>query len=658
MYLKRSLFLVVVLFLSVRGITQPSPETGNLPLDTATVNKLLSQAPPLFIENPDSARILSNQALSIANQINYTKGAAMALKNIGFVYYYQDNGVEVLNYWGQSLEKYKEIKDLDGVANLYNNIGVVYYNKGDDVKALENYFQSLKYAEEDNNKFRMLGALNNIGGVYYLRSVNYEKALDYYGRALKLSEELGDKPDELGTICTNIGSIYFEKGDDVEALKYFEKALDAFGNSDKRQAALIAMGRMYNKEGKYDLALENHFKALDITKKNNEVIFMIPSLMAIGDVYVAKGDNRTALKYYKEAEEKAVEIQANHDLSDLYNKISQAYSKIGDYSKAFSYQTLFSAIKDTLYNIATNEKMGEIRFEYDLEKKQNEVVLLTKDNDLQAAKIKRQQIAKNAFMGGLVLVFIIAALIFRGYRIKVKTHKILDKQKNEIETLLLNILPEKVAKELQVKGYATPRYFEEVSVMFTDFKGFTMLADKMSPDELVAELDSCFIAFDAIIGKYNLEKIKTIGDSYMCAGGIPTPDSEHPLKIVRAGLEIQEYIQVNNIRRQEKGLDPWFIRIGINIGPVTAGVVGKKKYAYDIWGSTVNIASRMESSGEPGRVNISAATYELVKDHFACSYRGKITAKNAGEIDMYFVDEEIKVPEEVAVAEEQQEVNE
>jgi class 3 adenylate cyclase len=166
----------------------------------------------------------------------------------------------------------------------------------------------------------------------------------------------------------------------------------------------------------------------------------------------------------------------------------------------------------------------------------------------------------------------------------------------------------------------------------------------MDPAELVKELNNCFIAFDNIIGKYNLEKIKTIGDSYMCAGGIPSPDSDHVYNIILASLEIQQYIIENNKRKADEGLAPWELRIGIHVGPVVAGVVGKRKYAYDIWGSTVNIASRMESNGLPGRVNISADTYELVKDRFECSYRGKIDAKNVGEIDMYFVDRELSYP--------------
>ncbi|TMI85642.1 MAG: adenylate/guanylate cyclase domain-containing protein, partial [Bacteroidetes bacterium] len=153
--------------------------------------------------------------------------------------------------------------------------------------------------------------------------------------------------------------------------------------------------------------------------------------------------------------------------------------------------------------------------------------------------------------------------------------------------------------------------------------------------------NECFVAFDKIIENHKLEKIKTIGDSYMCAGGIPVPDEEHTINIIKASLDIQEQMRSKNEQRRAAGQSPWELRIGIHTGPVVAGVVGKNKYAYDIWGSTVNIASRMESNGEPGKVNISSATYDLIKGRYNCIYRGKIFAKNVGEVDMYFVEQEI-----------------
>lgn len=212
------------------------------------------------------------------------------------------------------------------------------------------------------------------------------------------------------------------------------------------------------------------------------------------------------------------------------------------------------------------------------------------------------------------------------------------KQEQQIaDALLLNILPEQVADELKEKGKAQIRHHELVSVLFTDFKGFTRLAEIIPPEELVQELEKCFTMFDEIMEKHNLEKIKTIGDAYMAVGGLPVPNTTNFVDIVLAALEMQRSMDQLKIEKEIKGEPFWETRLGINTGKLIAGVIGKKKFAYDVWGDTVNTASRMESSGEVGRVNISGVTYELIKDFFICEYRGKIMAKNKGAIDMYFV---------------------
>ncbi|HQZ73671.1 MAG TPA: adenylate/guanylate cyclase domain-containing protein [Chitinophagaceae bacterium] len=632
---KKFVFCFPLFFISLLIFSQPA--TTDIPGDTTRVNSLLQQSKENFTNDPDKAISLANEAKALADRIDFQKGTALALKNIGIVYYFQGKHLEALDYYTQSLEVFKIIGDNSGIANLYSNIGVVYYDRGDDAKALENYLQSLKFSELAGDKFRILIALNNVGGVYNIKPATYDKALEYYLKALSISEELG-KMEESGTICVNIGTIYFEKDNDEQALFYFNKSLKAYGDSEGSLNAYNGLGKIYRKEENYELALQNHQKALALAEKLNNKISIVQSLMGLANVYVKKGDYPTALQYFRKAELPALEIHANHEIKDLYQEMALAYSKTKDYSNAFKYQTLFSSIKDTLYNIDTDKKLGTLQFDFDLQKKQGEINLLTKDMALTDIKLKRQQFTKKVLIVGLILVLLIALLIFRNYRIKVRTHKILDRQKGEIESLLLNILPSEVANELQVYGHAIPRNYEFVSVMFTDFKGFTAIADKMSPEELIQELNTCFVAFDDIIGKYGLEKIKTIGDSYMCAGGIPTADEHHVENMVKASLEICHFIRQYNQKRNLEGLESWDLRIGVHVGPVIAGVVGKKKYAYDIWGSTVNIASRLESNGMPGKVNISSSVFELIKDKYSCSYRGKINAKNIGDIDMYFLD--------------------
>ncbi|MEA1886982.1 MAG: adenylate/guanylate cyclase domain-containing protein [Bacteroidota bacterium] len=210
-------------------------------------------------------------------------------------------------------------------------------------------------------------------------------------------------------------------------------------------------------------------------------------------------------------------------------------------------------------------------------------------------------------------------------------------EKEKTETLLANLLPKDTADEIMSKGKATKQKFNFVTVLFSDIQGFTKIAEEVNPEILIDELDNFFFHFDSVVEKYNIEKIKTIGDAYMCAGGIPHRNRTNPLEVVLAALEMQEHMEGLKKEQTDRGMKFWDIRVGIHTGIVIAGVVGQKKLSYDIWGDTVNIASRMESSGIPGKINISGVTYEYVKDFFICEYRGKMPVKYKGDLDMYFV---------------------
>jgi PAS domain S-box-containing protein len=222
---------------------------------------------------------------------------------------------------------------------------------------------------------------------------------------------------------------------------------------------------------------------------------------------------------------------------------------------------------------------------------------------------------------------------------EVNTQKRLaEEQKILADDLLNNIFPYKIAEQLKLKGYATPKHYRLVSIMFTDFEDFSKLSDQLSIHDLIKELSMYFEEFDFIAKSHYIEKIKTIGDSYMCAGGLPIRNKSNPIDTVLAALEIQKFVREANVIKKINNQPEWNIRLGIHTGEVIAGVIGKSKMAYDIWGDAVNTASRMESSGEINKINISGSTYKHVRKYFNCIYRGKVEVRNMGEIDMYFVD--------------------
>lgn len=225
-------------------------------------------------------------------------------------------------------------------------------------------------------------------------------------------------------------------------------------------------------------------------------------------------------------------------------------------------------------------------------------------------------------------------------REKIKLEKIIQERTSELmrekektDELIANMLPKDTADEIKNTGKASSHKFDMATVLFSDIQGFTKIAEQMNPEKLIDELDNFFFQFDSVVEKYNIEKIKTIGDAYMAAGGIPYKNRTNPVEVVLAAVEMQEYMKT----LKKKNTNIWDLRIGIHTGAVIAGVVGHKRISYDIWGDTVNTASRMESSGEAGKINISGQTYELVKEFFICEYRGKMPVKYKGDIDMYFV---------------------
>ncbi len=646
---KAILYIIFVLLVSVSYSQRNEIDSLKMvlemaPADSNKVNTLITLSSYFYRTSPSEAIRYGIIAQEIAEQINYAKGAGYAFKSIGMGHYFQGNYSDALLSWQEALITFQSIDFKDGESNMLNNLGAVYFNQGQDTKAIDYYLQSLKLAEEIGDRLRIATALVNIGGVYFNKSSTFDLAQSYYLQSLPISEELDDH-EAIGTVTVNLGEIYLERGNrdskNIDtALYYFDRALVAYQQSKGGNIpyALNSLGKAWAIKGDYKNAENYQKQAIELAKSNNARLEIAISLIGLGNTYKQFRKFNLAIEAYKEALDNAENINATYQIKESYEGLANCYAKLGIFNEAYKYQNLLTNIKDTLYNADLEKNMETATLNFEIERKQGQIVLLTKDKELQELDIRQQKTIRNAAAIVGILMLILAAGLFHRYRFTHKTNKIIAAEKERSDNLLLNILPEETAEELKQNGKATPKHYETVSVLFTDFKGFTKIAEKLTPQELVAELNHCFLEFDFIIDEFNLEKIKTIGDAYMCAGGIPIKNTTNPVDIVHAGLKIKEYMEHLKKVREEKGEDYWELRIGIHTGPVIAGVVGKNKFAYDIWGDAVNTASRMESSGVPGKVNISGTTYELVKDHFECTYRGKIQAKNKGEIDMYIVE--------------------
>ncbi len=311
-----------------------------------------------------------------------------------------------------------------------------------------------------------------------------------------------------------------------------------------------------------------------------------------------------------------------------------------NFSKSSAEELLYAKFRndrDNLVYLNKTDSLGHI-IEHIRQQKDGQELELQKSKE----EYKKFQ---NIAYGIIGLLLVVGFIVIRKNRqlLKSMNQTILEEKKRS-EDLLLNILPAEVAKELKTQSSVRAHKYDTVSVLFSDFQNFSQIAKKLEPEELVAELDYCFTAFDRIIEKHRLQKIKTIGDAYMCVGGLYTKGNSHVKRMILAALEIQQFLDHLKKRREARGKHFYEARIGIHTGPIVAGVVGTKNFAFDIWGDTVNVAQQMESHSAVGKVNISGETYELVKDQFKCIHRGKMAVKNKMEFDMYYVDEIIRTP--------------
>ncbi len=588
------------------------------------------------------------QSLKIEEEIGNKKGIASALNNIGNIYNQQSDFPKAIDYYTQSLNTYKDIGDKKGMATSFNNIGIINIDEGDYVKAINNHTQSLKIREEIGDKQGIATSLNNIGLIYELQGY-YTEAINYNLKSLKVQEEIGDKQG-MARSLNGIGVAYGFQGDHAlrngnktlwadkhaKAIDYYTrsfKILEELGDKYGIALSLFNIGSHYEDLNEIDKAINYYTQSLEIREAIGDQQGVASSLNSIGNVYIYQGDYTKALEYNQDALAKALEIGSAIVTQEASKSLWEINKKLGKSKASLEMHELYVTTRDSLLSEENQREVLRQEYKYEYEKKEAVAQAEQEKKDAIAAqKLKQQKILRNGFIGGFAVVLCFAGVFFT-------QRNRIGKEKQRSESLLLNILPAEVAEELKEKGEAEARDYDMVSIIFTDFKGFTEKSEKLSASALVKEINNCFKAFDHICEKYDIEKIKTIGDAYMAAGGLPVPEDVSVKHTVLAALEMQDFIVKQHQEKEAKGEHAFEMRVGIHTGPVVAGIVGVKKFQYDIWGDTVNTASRMESSGAVGKVNISATTYNFIKDdpEFSFEFRGKVNAKGKGEIDMYFV---------------------
>ncbi|MEP6583766.1 MAG: tetratricopeptide repeat protein [Ginsengibacter sp.] len=383
--------------------------------DTSKVNNLLQLSKAYISSSPQEAVKYSNQARELSEKLNYLRGKAFALKNIGMVYYNQTKYDTTVENWNQSYLLFDSIGDKENEALLLNNIGSVFMNHGDYAKALDYFFKSLKIAEQNNDRQNKARTMGNIGTAYSNNEFTYDKALGYYLKALPVSEELGDK-NTMGGLLVNIGETYLKRNKDDSALYYFKESLKAYENTENIPYSLNDIGRTYTKKGDYDLALLYHKKALSFATQLNLQLDIVQSYLGLGNTYYKKENYNQALTAYQKAQGSAYAISLKQELKDAYLGLATTYAAMNDYYKAYNFTTLYTNIKDTLINLDIAQKVTNLQTIFDIQNLQGEIDILTKGKALQNMELKRQKFARNTLALSLACAFLIAFILYSLYR--------------------------------------------------------------------------------------------------------------------------------------------------------------------------------------------------------------------------------------------------
>lgn len=545
--------------------------------------------------------------------------------NLGYTYNH-------LGDYEQSIEWFLQAKDYlkadqEQLAVLYTNLGIAYFNNQNLPLAIQYLLRALSQTAETDNHSK--GNINNILANIHLQSEDYFNAQNYNRDAIQYALQSGDSPltSEVYATAAEIHSRLFEYEEAIQAYRTHRSLRDSMAIETRLEQERLLQDKFRLEKTEKEIKLlliRGEIQDLTIEQLESD---RERQKLEIDNLNLAADQRNNALEILQQSEEIKEAKLRNQEL--VTQRTQQELLLVQG-------RLTLQKQEQQLSELAQAEALAQTEVEKKealLTQEAQRITLLEKESEIQ------QQTAQATQRIG-ILLFLLLVLILVGLFYTRKTNKKLTQQKIEIEAerqkserLLENILPESVARELKETGKTTPRKYNSVSILFSDFVDFTRISSQTTSEQVIAELNDCFKGFDAIAEEEGIEKIQTIGDGYLAVGGIPDEAPDHAVRCVSAAKRMIAFLDQRNLSHDIQ----WRARIGIHSGPITTGVVGTKKFSYNIFGDTVNTASRLETAGAQDRINVSVTTYNLIKDHFDCEYRGKIAAKGKGELDMYFV---------------------
>lgn len=550
--------------------------TDNEPEHITEINRLIASAKSAIETNLSLATTIIEQAISISKKHNclFEYGIGISLR--GHIERTKGNFAESLDYYLQARELFTELKKQPQIATTCNNIGIVYTSIGNFSLALESYHQALLIQESLGDKTALARIMNNMGVVYDAIDED-EKAMESYNNALAINEELKND-DLIARNYCNIGAIHRNRKEYERALLCFEKAV-AFHQTEKDKSGLALnygnMGVVCEDMGDYPRALDYAMKALTISHEIKDKDMIAFNATTVGNIYSCMGEYEKAHAYMEEAERVSHEIGSLLRKETVYSSLTRIYEEQEKWKEALQSYRQLDDVKNQMSKADTQKKAITM--------------------EMQKKLASEEAIRKTT------------------------------------EKILHNILPKKIAERIKNGEEEIIERFDNCSVLFADMVGFTKWSEKKNVTELGAVLNHIFSMFDSLANELGIEKIKTIGDAYMCVSGLPEPCTDHAERMAKMALAMNEKIAEEYPGGKIK------LRVGIHCGEVVAGVIGKNKYAYDLWGDTVNTASRMESHGVPEKIQVSDSFKNLLEEKFNFELRGEVELKGKGKMNCWIL---------------------